>query len=110
MGESMKTYHGKGTDSVGGAKEVRVDGDLLTHIERHSPDGFNWGYGGSGPADLALSILTDLFGNDTAEQYYQKFKWDFISQLPAGKGWTLTEEQIRAWLQELRRRRSQRNI
>ena len=25
----------------------------------HSPDGFNWGYGGSGPAQLALALLLD---------------------------------------------------
>ena len=39
--------------------------DTASHIQtnvpwtviRHSPDGFNWGYNGSGPADLALNIL-----------------------------------------------------
>ena len=51
----------------------------LPHIKRHSPDGFNWGYGGSGPADLALSILTDFAGKDVAEKLYQKFKSEFIA-------------------------------
>jgi hypothetical protein len=32
----------------------------LVHVMRHSPDGFEYGYGGSGPADLALSILVDF--------------------------------------------------
>ena len=40
---------------------------LLKHVVFHSPTGFSWGYGGSGPADLplkagddiALSILAD---------------------------------------------------
>jgi hypothetical protein len=31
----------------------------LEHIEKHSPDGFAWGYEGSGPADLARSLLID---------------------------------------------------
>ncbi len=34
----------------------------LQHVIRHSPTGLEWGYGGSGPADLALSILADYFG------------------------------------------------
>jgi hypothetical protein len=32
---------------------------LLANIGYHSPDGFEMGYGGSGPADLALTILLD---------------------------------------------------
>lgn len=33
----------------------------LRHVVYHSPDGFNWGYSGSGPCDLGLSILADYF-------------------------------------------------
>ena len=33
----------------------------LPHILRHSPTGFEFGYGGSGPADLAFSILVHWF-------------------------------------------------
>lgn len=37
------------------------DAEWLTNVPRlvteHSPDGFSWGYMGSGPADLALNIL-----------------------------------------------------
>lgn len=33
----------------------------LRHVELHSPTGFECGYGGSGPADLAASILADFF-------------------------------------------------
>jgi hypothetical protein len=60
----------------------------LMHIERHSPDGFQWGYGGSGPADLALSIMvhhlnvTCGFTWDRAVQeadcWYQAFKREFL--------------------------------
>ncbi len=31
-------------------------------IWNHSPSGFEWGYGGSGPAQLALAILADFLG------------------------------------------------
>jgi uncharacterized protein DUF6166 len=34
----------------------------LPHIVRHSPAGLNWGYGGSGPADAARSLLLDALG------------------------------------------------
>lgn len=68
----------------------------LKHIEKHSPDGFNFGYGGSGPADLALSILCDWFGEDPrpidlnrgkfkAQAYYQDFKWQFIAPIKGEK-------------------------
>lgn len=30
---------------------------------RHSPTGFSWGYGGSGPADLARSLLIAALGD-----------------------------------------------
>ena len=35
----------------------------LRHVPKHSPAGFNWGYGGSGPADLARSLLIDALGD-----------------------------------------------
>ncbi|GAI22752.1 unnamed protein product, partial [marine sediment metagenome] len=34
--------------------------DASQKICDHSPDGFNWGYAGSGPAQLALAILLDV--------------------------------------------------
>jgi hypothetical protein len=34
----------------------------LPHIVRHSPAGMEWGYAGSGPADLARSLLIDALG------------------------------------------------
>lgn len=45
----------------------------------HSPTGFNWGYGGSGPAQLALAICLEVYGNAWG---YQDFKWKYISTLP----------------------------
>lgn len=50
----------------------------LRHIAYHSPDGFEFGYGGSGPADLARSILADCVGIKIADSLYHDFKWEFI--------------------------------
>ena len=69
----------------------------LKHTVRHSPDGFNWGYGGSGPADAALSILTDCLGLDRANQLYQTFKWDFVAGW--GPEWSITEKEIKEWVE-----------
>ena len=53
----------------------------------HSPTGFEWGYGGSGPADLALNILLSATGDrDFAAQHHQECKWRFVAALPREGG------------------------
>src|SRR5262249_10364987 len=48
---------------------------LRLEVRAHSPTGFAWGYGGSGPAQLALALLVDATGDaETALQHYQTFK------------------------------------
>jgi hypothetical protein len=71
---------------------------LLPHLVRHSPDGFNWGYLGSGPADLARSLLADCLGTDPAPGLYQAFKERFIAGLDQDAGWQIDEASIRQWL------------
>jgi hypothetical protein len=55
----------------------------LVHVLRHSPDGFDYGYGGSAPADLARSILVDFFdlgdAPDLLPVSYQRFKWQLVA-------------------------------
>lgn len=53
-------------------------------VRSHSPGGFNWGYGGSGPAQTALAICLELYGAALATRVYQDFKWQFVSNWPAG--------------------------
>jgi hypothetical protein len=49
-------------------------------IRNHSPSGFNWGYGGSGPAQTALAICLEAFKDvHMAESLYQLFKWTYVS-------------------------------
>lgn len=54
-------------------------------VANHSPYGFNWGYLGSGPAQLALAVCIELYGIPVAQRVYQKFKAWFIAGLPQGK-------------------------
>ncbi|HNP94242.1 MAG TPA: hypothetical protein PKJ63_01390 [Cyclobacteriaceae bacterium] len=53
-------------------------------IRNHSPDGFAWGYNGSGPAQLALALCIELFGKEYGLQIYQDFKFWYIGSLPQG--------------------------
>jgi hypothetical protein len=52
----------------------------------HSPTGFEWGYGGSGAADLALNILALFTDYEHAFRYHQDFKWKYIASLPKKRG------------------------
>lgn len=90
----MSTYEGRRT-RLGNI--VTVDGDLLDFrldLQNHSPTGFEWGYAGSGSAQLALAILADhLEDEQQALNLYQRFKWTVVAGLPH-QGWTLTTQQI----------------
>ena len=63
-------------------------------LRNHSPDGFEFGYGGSGPAQLALAILADALGDDErALNLYQQFKWDIVSRQKVNH-WELSKEDV----------------
>lgn len=93
----MKIYHGRRTEH-GCAVDVEEDGEvtllnLRLDLRRHSNE-FNWSYGGSGPAQLALALAADVLGDDQrAQQVYQRLKFRVIGRLPHD-GWVLTERQV----------------
>jgi len=96
----MNIYKGKKINNGVGGQTVFVNDVLLNKCHdvcNHSPDGFNWGYGGSGAAQLALAILVDYFKKKKKKALinYQQFKWDFISKF--GEEWELTTNQIENW-------------
>jgi hypothetical protein len=63
-------------------------------LRGHSPDGYEWGYGGSGPAQLSLALLADALGNDErAQEHYQDFKFKVVGRLPHDR-WELSQEDI----------------
>lgn len=83
----------------------------LHHIVWHSPTGFGWGYGGSGPADLALSILADTLcerpttddvrhGRAWCLQRHQDYKWAAIAPLAQDEPFVIRAEEVEAWLSE----------
>ena len=70
-------------------------------IRNHSPDGFNWSYSGSGPAQLALALCADALGDDErAQRVYQDFKFKVIGRI-AGDEFELTADQVREAVAEL---------
>lgn len=84
-------------------RNIYIDGRLLTPqrsqvVWNHSPDGFNWGYGGSGPAQLALAILLAAgLEEQRAFALHQAFKWAVIATLPQGEGFVVDVD-IAAWV------------
>lgn len=100
----------------------REDGVLATNIPQlykwHSPTGFECGYRGSGPADLALNVLAQLIplGSDGAEGWkiwdgqkvsatagilHHDFKEQFIARIPK-EGGGVSINEIRTWLEAKR--------
>src|SRR5262245_1074294 len=80
---------------------VRRDAVLLNarlDLRNHSPDGFNWGYAGSGPAQLALALVADAIEDDTlAQECYQAFKLCVVANEERNH-WELTDEWIQGWV------------
>jgi hypothetical protein len=82
----MKTYAGyRRLDTRGNPVQALVavheDGKeprplhLRHDLRRHSAE-FNWGYPGSGPAQLALALAADVLGDDEqAQDVYQRLKF-----------------------------------
>ena len=103
-----KTYHG--VRLSGGKCEVWIEEPLIPalseqirrwwhslplHLEvfNHSPAGFEWGYGGSGPAQLALALLMDATGDERlALRNYQDFKFRFVADW--GETWRISAKEI----------------
>jgi hypothetical protein len=62
-------------------------------VRNHSPTGFSWGYGGSGPAQLALALLLELTTKEMSILWYQDVKWQIIAKLPQAD-FTLDSQEI----------------
>lgn len=106
----MKTFTGNladGRDLHGGfivkiheaCHETVLSAVASQRLVNHSPNGFNWGYGGSGPAQLALGLLLEATRDETvALRDYQDFKWEVVANL--SDAWELTEKSILDWVAE----------
>jgi hypothetical protein len=96
----LKVY--EGGRSLAGAI-VTVDGKPLPlrhDLKMLSRAGFEWTYEGAGPAQLALALLADHFGDDRkALRHYEKFMREVVADLD--NAWRLTSDDIDAALKEL---------
>jgi hypothetical protein len=77
-----------------GEEEIKFD----PRCARHSPTGFEWGYGGSGPAELARHLTYGVarhlgISPDRWDQFdYQIVKWEFVARIPwQGGGYHASE-------------------
>ncbi|TXH47970.1 MAG: hypothetical protein E6Q97_25865 [Desulfurellales bacterium] len=99
------------------------DGRAATNVPhivlQHSPTGFEWGYSGSGPAELALNVLhlilpptgweparplphavrrgEHVLVSESAERLHHLFKWAFLAGLPKAGG-HIPLEVINEWV------------
>lgn len=108
----MRSYRGWRDPDGHTHVAVRANGKNRGHklslrldLYNHSPSGFDWGYGGSGPSQLALALLADALGDDDrAVRLYMDFKWAVIAKLDQEKPWSMGEAVIRAYVDSLERK------
>jgi len=86
--------------------QVSVDGRPLSpkrsqRVWNHSPDGFECGYAGSGPAQLALAVLLAAHVPPRrAVRWHQQFKADFVQHWHAPR---VVEIDVATWLADAER-------
>ena len=67
-------------------------------LVNHSPTGFEWGYCGSGPAQLSLAILlSHTKDQHLALDMYNKFLFDVISKIHS-TDWEISNKKIEDWI------------
>lgn len=77
--------------------EVELDPRL--NIFNHSRDGFDWGYMGSAPLQLAFAILCEIADVDFAKQYKTEFSKEVVSKLK-GRDWVLEAVDVLEWVNQ----------
>jgi len=81
---------------------TRLTPDRSLELANHSPNGFESGYCGSGPAQLALALLLDYTEDEEfALTHYTQFKNEIVSQLECAgptERWRLTGSEIESTL------------
>jgi len=99
----MIRYVSEGAATAGGepvwaagddGEYVRLD--TRTDLRNHSPTGFSWGYGGSGPAQLALAMTAHATDDETAVEHYQAVKRELVAPADDDEPLEVTSEEIEA--------------
>ena len=81
---------------------VTINGEVLNigpsqAITNHSPHGFGWGYGGSGPSQLALAIMLRFVPEQEARRNYQAFKWEMLAKFDPHEDISIRTADVRSW-------------
>lgn len=113
---SDKTYHGERTPGGGcvvwcdETQKAATPAALASYISRRplprcvqfripSPTGFEWGYGSSGPAQLALALLVDALEDaELAQAHYHELKFAVVAGWD--DAWKISDGQIQAFASE----------
>ncbi len=96
----MKTYRGTRTPLGASVIVDDVPLDPRADLRDFKADGFEWGYEGSGPSQLALAILADHAGPQAALEHYRDFMNTIIADLE-GDEWSLTTADIDRRISEI---------
>jgi hypothetical protein len=73
----------------------------VPQVTYYSSTGFEWGYGGAGPAELALSILSCFVEPHEAHLMHGDFKDEILEPMD-WEGGTISAGFVRAWIQAKR--------
>ena len=109
----MRTYYGYSPMNVRG-QEVMVRYKTLQKLPHHvrHADSFTWGYGGSGPRELARCILLDAFGISSCpdnpnecrctskwvEPAFAAFAENFLAKYSEDEDWKISQRDVVDWV------------
>lgn len=103
----VRSFRGVREDGKANVYIIADDGGNLgllnphLDIREHSPSGFDWGYEGSGPAQLALAMCVTALGhpNGSSPDLYQEFKRKVVARFEES-GWEYLMEDVRNFAHE----------
>lgn len=75
-----------------------IDPAKSLRVINHSPTGFNWGYPGSGPSQLALAILLHFRDKQFALNNYYEFRREFIEPLDQNDNFEIPISKVMQWI------------
>lgn len=75
--------------------------DMRLDLLNKSPDGPSWGYGGSGPSQLAFALVYDAHEKDPgrrelALRVMHYFKEELVARIARSDSWVLSDAVVRA--------------
>lgn len=98
-----REFHGSWVQGEGVvmADGRRLDPARSLRVWAHSPTGFAWGYGGSGPAQLALALLLDVgLPKDLAIELHHPLLWDHVRTWISASPFSFSGSKLLRWVAE----------